>query len=57
MDEHAIVEERVDNTEIYRRHADELIRFATVLAGSSDAQDVVADGVCPGDDFPGLAQR
>ena len=31
------------NAETYRRYCDELIRFATVLVGPSDASDVVAD--------------
>lgn len=29
--------------EIYRKHADELVRFATGLVGPFDAQDVVSD--------------
>lgn len=33
------------DTELYRRHADELIRYATVLVGPSDAPDVVTDAV------------
>ena len=34
-----------DDVAIYRRHADELIRYATVLVGPHDAADVVTDGV------------
>ena len=34
-----------DDVAIYRRHADELIRYATALVGPHDAADVVADGV------------
>ena len=33
---------RADAAEIYERHADELIRFASVLVGPSGAEDVVA---------------
>jgi RNA polymerase sigma-70 factor (ECF subfamily) len=33
------------DTELYRKHADELIRYATVLVGPDDAPDVVADAV------------
>ncbi len=33
------------DTELYRRHADELIRYATVLVGPGDAPDVVTDAV------------
>lgn len=33
------------DTELYRRHADELIRYATVLVGPADAPDVVTDAV------------
>ena len=31
------------NEEIYRKHADDLVRFATALVGPFDAQDVVVD--------------
>ena len=31
------------NEEIYRKHADELVRFATGVVGPFDAQDVVVD--------------
>jgi RNA polymerase sigma factor (sigma-70 family) len=34
--------ETVDE-ELWRRHADELLRFATVLVGPTDAYDIVAD--------------
>jgi RNA polymerase sigma factor (sigma-70 family) len=34
-----------DDVAIYRRHADELIRYATALVGPHDAADVVTDGV------------
>ena len=33
------------DTELYRAHADELIRYATVLVGPHDAPDVVMDAV------------
>lgn len=32
-----------DNEDIYRKHSDELVRFATGLVGPFDAQDVVTD--------------
>jgi len=34
---------RVSDGEVYRRHARDLVRFATVLVGPHDAQDVVAN--------------
>ena len=34
-----------DDVETYRRHAGELIRYATVLVGPDDAADVVSDAV------------
>ena len=34
-----------DPSEVYRRHADELVRYATALVGPSDAPDVVVDAV------------
>jgi len=34
-----------DHAAVYRRHADELIRYATALVGPADAPDVVVDGV------------
>src|SRR5438874_7734906 len=33
------------DAEAYKRHADELVRFATTLVGPSDARDIVATGV------------
>jgi RNA polymerase sigma factor (sigma-70 family) len=33
------------DAEVYRKHADDLIRFATGLVGPSDAADVVSDAV------------
>lgn len=36
---------RDSDAEIYRRHAQELARFASVLVGPSDAADVVSDAV------------
>jgi RNA polymerase sigma-70 factor (ECF subfamily) len=33
------------NAEVYREHAAELVRYATVLVGPTDAADVVADAV------------
>jgi RNA polymerase sigma-70 factor (ECF subfamily) len=36
---------RTDDAEIYRKHAGELIRFATALAGPSGAEDVLATAV------------
>lgn len=35
----------VDSSEVYRRHADELVRYATALVGPADAPDVVVDAV------------
>lgn len=34
-----------DPTEVYRQHADELVRYATALVGPDDAPDVVTDAV------------
>ncbi|MFM2078805.1 MAG: hypothetical protein RJA49_2695 [Actinomycetota bacterium] len=34
-----------DDVACYRRHADELTRYATALVGPADAADVVTDGV------------
>ncbi len=34
-----------DDGELYAKHSEELIRFATVLAGPSSAEDVVASAV------------
>lgn len=33
------------DTELYRKHADELVRYATMLVGPDDAPDVVANAV------------
>lgn len=35
----------IDDVETYRRHAGELIRYATVLVGPDDAADVVSEAV------------
>ena len=34
-----------ERAEVYQRHADELIRYATALVGPASAPDVVVDGV------------
>ena len=34
-----------DSSEVYRKHADALVRFASGLVGPSDAADVVSDAV------------
>ena len=34
-----------DSSEVYRRHADELVRYATALVGPAGAADVVIDAV------------
>ena len=31
------------DAEVYRKHADDLIRFATGLVGPSDASDIVSE--------------
>ena len=36
---------RAPDEEIYQKHADELVRFATGIVGPTDAPDVVADAV------------
>lgn len=41
------------DTELYRAHADELIRYATVLVGPDDAPDVVTDAVLAAFRSPG----
>jgi RNA polymerase sigma-70 factor (ECF subfamily) len=41
------------DTELYREHADELIRYATVLVGPDDASDVVVDAVLAAFGSPG----
>jgi RNA polymerase sigma factor (sigma-70 family) len=43
------------DAELYRKHADELIRFATALAGPSMAEDVLAAGVTSALASPGWA--
>lgn len=43
----------LSDTELYRRHADELIRYATVLVGPADAPDVVTDAVLAAFRSPG----
>jgi RNA polymerase sigma-70 factor (ECF subfamily) len=46
--------------ELWRAHADELLRFATVLAGPHDAYDIVADTMLTAADAataPGVANR
>ena len=42
-----------DDVETYRRHAGELIRYATVLVGPDDAADVVSDAVLAAFATPG----
>jgi RNA polymerase sigma-70 factor (ECF subfamily) len=42
--------------ELYRRHAPELVRFATVLAGASGADDLVASAVLKAFTNPGWNQ-
>jgi RNA polymerase sigma-70 factor, ECF subfamily len=42
-----------DDVETYRRHAGELIRYATVLVGPADAADVVSDAVLAAFASPG----
>lgn len=44
-----------DQTDVYRRHADELIRYATVLVGPADAPDVMTDAVLAAFRSPGWA--
>jgi RNA polymerase sigma-70 factor (ECF subfamily) len=41
--------------ELYRRHADELVRYATALVGPDDAADVVVDAVMAALRSPGWA--
>ena len=48
--------ERASDAEIYARHAPELVRFATVLAGPSGADDLVATAVVKVFTNPGWAQ-
>jgi len=42
-----------DSSELYRRHADELVRYATALVGPADAPDVVVDAVVAAFASPG----
>jgi RNA polymerase sigma-70 factor (ECF subfamily) len=44
-----------DRAEVYRRHAEELTRYATALVGPTDAPDVVIDGVMAAFASPGWA--
>lgn len=44
-----------DDAVLYRAHADELTRYATVLVGPTDAPDVVVDGVLAAFRSPGWA--
>lgn len=41
------------DTELYRTHADELTRYATVLVGPDDAPDIVTDAVLAAFASPG----
>lgn len=43
------------DTEVYRQHADELTRYATVLAGPDHAHDIVTDAVLRAFDSPNWA--
>jgi RNA polymerase sigma factor (sigma-70 family) len=45
--------EREDDADVYTRHAQELVRFATVLAGPSAADDLVASAVVKAFSNPG----
>lgn len=42
-----------DASEVYRLHADELVRYATALVGPTDAPDVVVDAVLSAVGSPG----
>lgn len=42
-------------SEVYRLHADELVRYATALVGPSDAPDMVVDAVLAAVASPGWA--
>ncbi len=45
--------EREADADVYARHAPELVRFATVLAGPSGADDLVASAVLKAFTNPG----
>ena len=45
-----------DDVELYRRHADELTRYATALVGPAHAPDVVTDAVLAAFRAPGWAK-
>ena len=45
--------ERATDAELYARHANELVRFATVLTGPSGADDLVASAVLKAFTHPG----
>jgi RNA polymerase sigma factor (sigma-70 family) len=45
-----------DPTEVYQRHADELVRYATALVGPDDAPDVMIDAVMQAFRSPGWSQ-
>jgi RNA polymerase sigma-70 factor (ECF subfamily) len=47
--------EREGDAEVYARHAPELVRFATVLAGPSGADDLVASAMLKAFTNPGWA--
>ena len=46
----------VEPDELYRSHADELVRYATALVGPDDAADVVVDAVMASLRSPGWPQ-
>lgn len=45
MPDHTMIELRQIHEDLYARHGDHLIRFATGLVGPSDAADVVSDAM------------
>ena len=45
-----------DDAAVYAAHAEELVRFATVLVGSNDAQDVVSSAVLRSIAAPGWSR-
>jgi len=49
------VDDPPDNETVYRRHAPDLIRYATALVGPADAQDVMTDAVLRTFNSPGWA--